>query len=358
MSEFGDVAPVANDSAPQTDDSAPLSPREAASAYARRRSESAQNSGEARDTREPANEIGREADAAPETAHGEDEGIDPPRKAPIEPPKSWTKEQRDLWSRIDPDVQETISAREAEREADTRRRHNEVAEQRKAIEAERRAVEQQRSQYDQALPVLIQTLQAQQAGEFADIKTWQDVHRMQQEDPYRYGRWDLLNRQAQQAQAHYTAQQQQRQQEGAKRFEHWTAEQDKAFSEYATEFKDPKALDKARTEVRSYLVDDVGIPEQALLKMWGDPNGVLHIRDAKVQRVIRDAAKWRAAEKAAKDTRAKPLPPVQRPGTSEGRGERGASNIQALQQKLERSGDLKDAAALYAARRASNARRG
>ena len=50
---------------------------------------------------------------------------------------------------------------------------------------------------------------------------------------------------------------------------------------------------------------------------------------------------------------AQPLPPVQRPGTSQPKGAAQEAVIQNLTKKLDASGSLKDAAALLKARRAS-----
>lgn len=367
MSDFDVGAPVASDPpAPQTNDSTPFdSPSAAAAALAKRRWESSQNNSQQprQERAAPAEpEISPEADAAPQhEAPGEtDQGPDdPPKRAPIEPPRSWTKEAKELWARIDPDVQEIISQREGDREKEFRREQNEAAERRKALEAQERAVLQERQQYGQQLPALLQALKSIQGSEFADIRSWADVQRMASEDTYRYARWDALQKQTEQAQKAWAHQQHVQQQQTLANFANWGEKQDAEFREYAAkEFADDASRQKAQGEVASYLTQEVGLSGQTLTSMWNDPNGMFHIRDAKVQRILRDAARWNAAEKAAKAAKAKPLPPVQRPGTASSRAEQGASNIQALQQKLDRSGDLRDAAALYAAKKAGARRQG
>ena len=123
-------------------------------------------------------------DAAPVDAQdpGErTEGADRQQEpAPIEPPRSWTKEDKELFTSLPRATQERIAERERSRESDFLRRQNEAAEKLKGLTAKEQAVEQARQTYETALPQLLQTLQQQQAGEFADIKSMADVERLYQ----------------------------------------------------------------------------------------------------------------------------------------------------------------------------------
>src|SRR5215831_8612256 len=125
-------------------------------------------------------------DAAPVDAQdpGErTEGADRQQEpAPIEPPRSWTKEDKELFTSLPRATQERIAERERSRESDFLRRQNEAAEKLKGLNAKEQAVEQARQTYETALPQLLQTLQQQQAGEFADIKSMADVERLARED--------------------------------------------------------------------------------------------------------------------------------------------------------------------------------
>ena len=78
----------------------------------------------------------------------------------------------------------------------------------------------------------------------------------------------------------------------------------------------------------------------------------LSLRDHRVQLLIRDATLWRDAQAKAKAAATRPVPPVQRPGVSQPKGAAQDAAIQHLTQKLEKTGNLKDAAALLRARRA------
>ena len=135
------------------------------------------------------------ADAAPPVqpeATGEaTESAEPPaEQAPIEPPRSWTKEARERFAALPRATQEYLASREQDRDRELRRSQNEAAEQRKALEAERQKAEQARVQYETALPSMLATLQQHQAGEFSDIKSIVDVERLAREDWPRYVLWD------------------------------------------------------------------------------------------------------------------------------------------------------------------------
>ena len=64
----------------------------------------------------------------------------------------------------------------------------------------------------------------------------------------------------------------------------------------------------------------------------------------------------RKAQKRPFKVEKKPAPPVQRPGTAQGKNASAEAEIKALEAKLERSGNWKDAAALTAAKRKLAAR--
>ena len=64
-----------------------------------------------------------------------------------------------------------------------------------------------------------------------------------------------------------------------------------------------------------------------------------------------DAGKYRLMMKARDVAAAKPLPPVVRPGVARSQAERQHAGLRTLSEKLSHSGDIKDAVALYNARK-------
>lgn len=293
------------------------------------------------------------ADATPagEQTSGETEQANEPAdEPPIDPPRSWTKEDKAIWPTLPREHQQRLLDLDRARELEVRRGQNEAAEQRKAAEAERKAAETERQKYEAALPNLQLAIQNHINTEFQDIKTWDDVRTMQRDDPMRFQQWQIAREQAiavqnelQQANARLQADQE-------KQFEAFKVEQTKLFLEKAPEYADPAKSAQLQIEARA-LFDDVGLTGEEIEALSAGKSGI-SIHDYRAQLIIRDALRFRAAQKAAKAAPLKPVPPVQRPGTASLKGERASERVAELTQKLERTGSVRDAVALLKARRA------
>ena len=282
---------------------------------------------------------------------GETERADPAASElpPIDPPRSWTKEDKDLFTSLPRDTQQRIAERERSREGDFSRRQQEAAEKSKALEAERSKAEQARQQYEGALPQLLQTLQQQQAGEFADIKTLADVERLAREDWPRYALWDVQQKKIAEVAQQMVLAQQRQAQERVQQFSEFARREDDLFKEKVPDMADPKKVAELQTAALAVL-KDLGFQETELAQSWQGQRD-LSLRDHRVQLLIRDATLWRDAQAKAKAAATRPVPPVQRPGVSQPKGAALDAQIQHLTQKLEKTGNLKDAAALLRARR-------
>jgi hypothetical protein len=77
------------------------------------------------------------------------------------------------------------------------------------------------------------------------------------------------------------------------------------------------------------------------------------MRNAVFQHMMYDAGKYRLMMKARDAVANKPVPPVQRPGMARTPAEREHADLRMLNAKLSSSGDIKDAVALYNARKSS-----
>jgi hypothetical protein len=75
------------------------------------------------------------------------------------------------------------------------------------------------------------------------------------------------------------------------------------------------------------------------------------MRNAAFQRMMYDAGKYRLMMKARDAVAARPVPPVQRPGTARAPGELERADLRTLSARLSNSGDIRDAVALYHARK-------
>jgi hypothetical protein len=77
------------------------------------------------------------------------------------------------------------------------------------------------------------------------------------------------------------------------------------------------------------------------------------MRNAVFQRMMYDAGRFRLMMKAKGAAAAKPVPPVQRPGVARTAAEREHADVRTLSARLASSGNIKDAVALYNARRSN-----
>jgi hypothetical protein len=274
-------------------------------------------------------------DAAPlETeAPGATETDDPaPQEPSIEPPRSWTAEAKDAFRALPRAQQEWIKESEKTREAEFRRGQNEVTEKQKAIEAERQKLEQTRSQYEAALPTLLQSLH--QNPEFADIRTMADVERMANEDWPRFAKWQFHQQKVAAVEAELKASQERQESEHRTQWEHFAKRQDELFLERAPEMQD--ATKRAKTvEAATKLLGDKGYTQEELGRLWNNPV----FRDARMQQLILDAVRFQEAKKGALEATKKTLPPVVRPGVAQPGKDRDLQ-IKSLETQIDKSSGI------------------
>lgn len=335
----GEAVTVVPVPSPAPAETAPVNASEAARQLAQWRVQKKQN--EAKETQ------AAPAEAAAETNPAEGQDSDPPAEAPaeateapdpaeelppIEAPRSWTKDEKERFQSLPRETQEYIAQREQEREREIRRSQNEAAEERKATKAERDKVEQARQQYETALPVVLQTLQQTLAGEFSDIKTLQDAEKLAADDWPKYLRWRAHQDKVAGFVNEIRANEERRAQEDAAKFSDFAKEQDKLFIERVPEFADKDKAAKLQKLAADYLVE-VGFSDGELPNYWHGQDK-LSLRDARMQEIIADAARYRAAKATAAKPAPKPVPPVQRPGVAKDHGAAKVAQIEAAAQKL------------------------
>lgn len=280
---------------------------------------------------------------------GETEQDDPADAQPsIDPPRSWSDEDKEAFKALPHDVQQRIAERERAREREIRQRQDEAAEQRKAAEAQLSAAEQARQHYEQQLPHLLQTMHNQFQQEFSDVQSWDDVQKMAQDDPVRYLRWDAMRKQGEAVQREAQAAQVRQQKQQQEWFQNFRAEEAMKFVEKAPEFADPEKAPRLQQQAFETL-QDIGWSQQEIQAAWNE-GAQISVHDHRFQLLVRDAMKYRNAQKATKTAKPKTVPPVQRPGPATGKNEAKASELQALERKLESTGKARDAAALLVAR--------
>ena len=144
--------------------------------------------------------------------------------------------------------------------------------------------------------------------------------------------------------------QQRQAQERVQQFAEFARREDDLFKEKVPDMADARKTAALQSACLAVL-KELGFQETELAQSWQGQRD-LSLRDHRVQLLIRDATLWREAQAKAKAAATRPVPPVQRPGVSQPKGAALDAEIQHLTQKLEKSGNLKDAAALLRARRA------
>ena len=299
------------------------------------------------ETQAPAQTESADPDAGAGLIPGSSPGT-APTDPPIEPPRSWTRDEKERFKSFAPRNAEYLASREQERDREIRRSQNEAAEQRKALDAERSKVEQARAQYESALPQLLETLQQQQAGEFGDIKTLADVEKLAREDWPRYLQWDLAQKRVAAVQQQMIAAREPQVQEQQAKFAEFARREDSLFAEKIPDMADADKASRLQKQALSVLAD-LGFSEQELARSWNG-QGDLSLRDHRVQLLVHDAILWRDAQAKAKAAATKPVPPVVRPGAATAKPAAREQELSDLSKRLDRTGSLKDAAALLQAR--------
>lgn len=292
-----------------------------------------------------------ETATAQEQPSGDDTGSDDTEEALplIDPPASWTKDEKKAWESLPRDLQESLAERERARRADIDRRLNEVANESKAIKAKEEAAEQARKHFESQLPVLQQAIQSQFNAEFSDIKSWDDVQKMAGEDPLRYNRWQAMREHNREVAEQVRVAQQRQEAETANKAKAFFEEENRKFLEKAPEFADAGKASELRKKAFE-VMQDVGFEADEINDAWA--NGwSIPVHDHRFQLMVRDLIRLRSAEKAVKNPAPKPAPQVQRPGPAAAKSGQKLEAIKALEQALARSGSREAYMQLQRARR-------
>jgi hypothetical protein len=267
---------------------------------------------------------------------------------PIEPPRSWTQAEKERFQSLPRETQEYLHTREQEREREFRRSQNEVAEQRKAIQAEREAADKARQEYEAKLPALMQAMH--ESSPFADIKSMADVEKMQAEDPFRFQQFQVYQWKMQGVQAELQQAEQRKATETQSKWAAHVQEENAKAAEAIPELADKEKGLALTNRVATEILPEYGFTQQELTAL-ANGSEKLSIYDHRLQRLLFTAVKYADIQKAKVVAAAKPAPQVQRPGTAKPQGSAQSETITKLSAKLERSGDHRDLGALIGALR-------
>ena len=336
-----------------------LSAREAANALATHR-QRRDSGGEAAPRTEEATSEAPIEEASPAETEGdelpaEQAQSDSENEPPIEAPRSWSKEEKERFNSLPRETQEYLARRENERDTALRRGQNDNATERQTLEAERKAVAEMRQQYEQVLPVLMQQLQQQQMGEFADIKTQADIDNLARNDWQRFAMFQAHQMKMQNLNQQIQQSYQQSQQEYVQKWNAFAKQQDDLFAQRATEMRNPEEAQRIATQAVNTL-RDVGFSDGDLDQLWSGKANV-SLRDHRLQLIIKDAAAYRTAKAAVPAKKAAlPASKTLRPGSPQERATDAQVNLDSLNKNLDKTGNWKDAAELLIARRSARRR--
>lgn len=286
-----------------------------------------------------------------ETEEDEPEAPEEAQVPDIDPPRSWTKEEKELFAQWPREAQEAISRVSAGREKDFLRSQSEAAERQKALDAELAKVEQVRKEYESKVPSLVRSLEDALQSEFGDIKTLQDVTKLQAEDPFRFQQWQIHQMKINAAKVEQEAidkrNAEQTQSSWAKHVNDESEEFAKSLSE-----ADRGKLKEWNAKAPDFLVDK-GFSRDQLNRLANGEK--ISIYDHRIQSLILDGMKYQAVANAPKAIAQKPVPTVQKPGTH--RVASVDAEVNALSKRLSESGSEEDGWALLQAQMKAQSRR-
>jgi hypothetical protein len=252
----------------------------------------------------------------------------------IDPPISWSKEEKAIFEQLPPEAKAVIARRESEQNKAFTQKTQEIAEHRKAVEATYAAIQSERGQYAQNLQQLL-LVAMPEAEQFARI----DWTRLANESPA-----DFVKLQAQRdelrgrigaIQGELTRVSQQQQQDYARSFANLKQSEAQRLAEKFPDYADKEKGTKFVGELRGWLQEQ-GFSDTEIGQVI-DHRVILVA--AKAMRADRAAQARRTAE----TRRADPAPNVQRPGSTQGRETQVGRRREQKFQQLRRTGSQQDA---------------
>lgn len=301
---------------------------------------------------EPEESPPQEGDAGPAEEQATSETADDDtaqEEPPIVPPVSWSKEHKDAFKALPRHLQQMVAESERAREADFHQKARETAERAKALQAREQQAEQARQHYEQALPSLLAQVNTEYQREFGN-PTWAEIEEWSRTDEPKYVRWHAAYSRAQAIAGELQAVTQQQQQQQIQAMQAYAQAEDQKLRGKLPELFDAATGKPLRSEEAISYLGDQGYTRDELLTHYNQ-FAPMFLHDHRLQAIIYDAMRFRAAEAAAKKTAPKPVPQVQRPGSAPPtKTEAKEARLKDLGSQLNRTHSVKDAAKLISAR--------
>ena len=253
----------------------------------------------------------------------------------IEPPKSFTSEERAEFSKLPPEMQQAVARREADRDKAVLQRMNQVATERQQIEADIQRFNQVQQQYQQAF-ILAQNTVLPELQQLEQV----DWNRLSIEDPARWTELKQLKENLQGRYQHiaqlYEQNVQYQQAQAIQAYQSRCAHEAELVKDQMPEFRDPETAKALLTDINSTMAEYGFTTEE-----WGT------VADGRVFRVITRLAQLEKAEQSRKSALAKksnpPAPRMLTPNAVPTRGDNKNRAVKQLEAKLSKSGSIMDA---------------
>jgi hypothetical protein len=220
------------------------------------------------------------------------------------------------------------------RQRDYTRKTQELAQQRKAIEAKYQEVSQKDAIYSQLLPKMESTLK----GELENEPDWNALY---EADPIAYVRekdvWNEKKQKLQAVQAESQRLQQESQVAQQQKLQQFLQYGQQQLLEQIPEWQDNETASKEKMAIRDYGVNVLGYTPQEMDSVY-DYRVLLGLRNAWLQHKTQQATKVKPTEKKAAARTA-------RPGTSN--VPKTTTPVKRARQKLAKTGKVQDAAKLF-----------
>lgn len=242
-----------------------------------------------------------------------DTGKDKPQDqnpAAIEPPTTWSSEDKAAFQALPEWAQQTIVRRESERESYLGERSRVLAAREQEVSTVQSRAQQAQQEYAVNLERAAQLVETLMPAKFADIQNQADYLRVKVEDPARAGEYEVFTTLLQNANKQRADVQQQRAQQ------HLDQQWQHLQTKYP-EFKDDKKAETILNDVRKACIEHYGY----------NAAEVATIPDHRQVQIVRDAIAWRQHQANIKAAESKRVPNTPNNPVLRQNGNSGSANL-------------------------------
>jgi hypothetical protein len=258
------------------------------------------------------------------------------RNEDTEGPTNATKDQTKQSAELDPDIARLMS-------------HPQV---RLALEEKIGEVERARRSYADGLDAAMQIAQVSFVSQFPELaglppeRLPEALAQIAQQDPAKLARIQAIVAGSEQLRVRQSEEARRTAEASRRQFQNYAKAEDARLETLLKE--ETRDVRQAVAHEIMSLAKASGIQPEELRRLF-DSEPLM--RNATFQRMMYDAGKYRLMMKARDAAVARSVPPVMRPGMAASRSESEQSDMRSLSARLSSSGDLRDAVALYQARK-------